>query len=55
MKSKNNFYWQQHGTNQSVVISTHTIVIPCLDVSVINNVADINRSICNENQALQAV
>ena len=34
---------------QSVMISTRTIVHPCLEVSVINNVADIPRSIFNNN------
>ena len=27
-------YWQQHVTNHSVIISTHTIFHPCLEVSV---------------------
>ena len=44
MNSKTNWYWQHHGTNQSVLISTSTIVRPCLDLSVINNGADIPKS-----------
>ena len=44
MKSKTNWYWKQNGTNQSVIISTHTIVFTCIEVSVINNVADIPRT-----------
>ena len=34
-KAKTNWYWQQHKTNQRVIISTHIIVHPCIDVLVI--------------------
>ena len=49
MKPKTNWYWQQHGKNQSVIISTRTIVSPCLEVSFIKNSADITSIICNKN------
>ena len=55
MKAKTNWYWQQHGKNKSFIISTRTIVHPCLEVSVIKNVADITRIIWNKKQARQAV
>ena len=48
MKSKTNWHWKHHGTNQSVILSTHAIVHTCLDVSVFNNVADISNSIRNK-------
>ena len=37
MEENTNWYWQHHGTNQSVIISNHTIAHPCLDMSVIKN------------------
>ena len=49
MKSKTNWYCEQHGKHWSFIISTPTIVHPCLEVSVIKNVSDIPRSICNKN------
>ena len=39
----------------SVITSTHTIVRPCTEVSVINNVSNISSSICNKKQAHQVV
>ena len=43
MKSSKTWYWQQLETKDSVVVATHTIVHPCLDVSTIKYVADIPR------------
>ena len=43
MKSRKTWYWQQLETKDSVVVATHTIVHPCLDVSTIKYVADIPR------------
>ena len=55
MKAKTNSYWQQNGMKQSVMISTRTIVHPCLDNSDLNNYAYITSSVCNKKQARQAV
>ena len=55
MKTKTNFYWRQHRTNQNVIISTRRIVHQCLEMSIINNAADIPRIICNKKQVRQAV
>ena len=41
--------------NHSITISTHTIVHPYPEVSVINNLVDITRSICNKKQAHHTV
>ena len=38
-KAKTNWCRQRYGTNKSIIISTCTISYPCLEVSVINNVA----------------
>ena len=48
-------YWKQLGTNQSVILSTCTIVHKFIEVSDIKNVAVINIIICNKKQARQAV
>ena len=55
VKYKTNLYCKHHATNQSFIISTHTVFHPYIDVAVTKHVADITRSICNETQALQAV
>ena len=49
MRSNTNWYWQQLGTKDSVIIVTRTIAHPCLYVSTIEYVADITRSLCNKN------
>ena len=55
MKSDANCYFQQLRTEDSVIISTHTIFHPCLDVSAIKEVEDIPRSLCNKKQAQKSV
>ena len=55
MKSKTDWYWKNPRTDQSVIISAHTIVCTCLEVSVLNNVADIPRIRFNKKQAHQSV
>ena len=49
MRSNTNWYWQQLGTKDSVIIVTRTIAHPCLYVSTIEYVADITRILCNKN------
>ena len=55
MKAKTNCYCQQNKNIQIVIISTRTIVHPCLDVSARKNVADIPRSIHNKNKAQKVI
>ena len=47
-KSNTNWYCQQLGTNQSVIIATHTSFYPYLDVSTIKYVVDTLISLCNK-------
>ena len=40
MKAKTNDYWKQNKNKQIFIISTRTIVHPCLDVFVVKYVSD---------------
>ena len=53
MKKKEKLVLQAEKNEQDVIILTHTIVHPCLDVSLINNFADIIRSICNNKNNIK--
>ena len=44
-RSNTNWYWQQIGTEASVIIETCTIVHPCLYISTIKDDADTPRSL----------
>ena len=55
MKTNTNCYWQQLENKKSIIITTHTIVHTCIDVSTIEDVADILRMLCNKKQARKDV
>ena len=55
MKANTNWYWQQIRTEESVIIVTHTIVHPCLDMSNIKDVADTPISLCDKEPARKAI
>ena len=42
-KEKEKWYCQQNGSKHIVIVSTRTIVHPCLDVSIVKYVADVHR------------
>ena len=44
IKAINNWYWEPKKSQHIVIVSTHTIFNPCLDISVVIDVADIPRS-----------
>ena len=55
MKFNTNWYWKQLGTKESVIIATHNIVHPCLDLQNIKYVEDITIILWNKKQARKAV
>ena len=55
MKAKTNWHWQCHGIINNDMVSSLTIVHPCLEVSSKKNVADIPRSIYNKKLSGQDV
>ena len=48
MKAKTNWYWKQNSNKENFILSTRTIVHPCLDVSIIKDSTDTPGSICNK-------
>ena len=55
MKASTNWYWQKLGTKEGFIITTRTVVHPCLDVSTIKYVAYIPRRLCNKKQSRKYV
>ena len=55
MKAKTNWYWKPKNHQHVVIVSTPTIVHPCLDVSLVKDVARIPRSFYNISQAREAL
>ena len=45
MIRKKNWYWQQNIDKHIIIISTHTILHPCIDVSIIKYIDNTPRSI----------
>ena len=55
MKANTNWYWQQLGTKEGVIIAICTIVHTLLDVLKIKYFADTPIILCNKKQARKAV
>ena len=55
MKNYTKWYWQQFGTQESIIIENCTIFHPCLDMSSIKDVAEIPISSCNKKKARKSV
>ena len=53
MQEEANWYWEQKNKQQVIIVTTRTIVHPCLYVVAVKYVHDIPRSGCNRNQAKQ--
>ena len=51
MQENTNWYWKQHSLQQNIIVSTRTILHPCLDVVIITDFQDIHKTFCNRIQA----
>ena len=51
MQENTNCYWKQYSLQQTIIVFTHTILHPCLDVFIIRNFQDIPTNIYNRMQA----
>ena len=49
MQENTKWYWEQKQQQNIIIVSTHTIAHPCLDVMVVKYVHDIPISVCNRN------
>ena len=52
MKSNTNLHWETDNNLKIIFLYTCTILHPCAYVSIIIDVTDIPRSVCNNNQVL---
>ena len=50
MQENKYWYWKQEHIQQFIIVTTKTIVHPCLDFVGVKDVHDIPRSVCNINQ-----
>ena len=55
MQVKNNWYWDQHTQQQVIIVTTHTILYPRLEVNAITDIHNISKSVCNRKQAKKAI
>ena len=53
IKENKKCYWEHIQQQQVIIVTTLTILQPCLDVVLVEYVHDIPRSICNRNQSKQ--
>ena len=47
---KNNWYWEKQPLQHTIIVTTHTIIHPRLDVVGIIYVKDIPKNVCNRIQ-----
>ena len=55
VQENTNWYWKQQSLQHNIIVTTCTILHPCLDVIIITDVQDIPNTVCNSNQAKKAI
>ena len=55
MQENTNWYCKQQPLQQTIIVSTRTILHPCLEVITIIDVQYIPRKICGKNKAKKAI
>ena len=55
IKTKTNWYWKPEEIPQNLLVSTQTLVHPCIYISVVIDVANIPSSVVNRNQARRSI
>ena len=55
MQEKTNWYWKQKTLQQTIIVTTQTILHPRLDVIIMIYVQDISKNFCNRIQAKKAI
>ena len=54
-QEKNNCYWKKQPMKKTIIITTHTILHPSLDVITIRYYQDTPKNICNRIQAKKSI
>ena len=55
MQENTNWYWKKQPLQQTIIVTTHTILNPRLDVITIRYVQDTSKNICNRIQARKSI
>ena len=55
MKESSNWYWKRQSLQQNIIVTTLTILHPCLDIVIITYVQDIHKNVCNMIQAKKSI
>ena len=55
MQEEANWYWEQKNKQQVIIVTTRTIVHPCLYVVAVKDVQVITRSVCSRNQSKKSL
>ena len=55
MQENTNWYWKQQPLQQTIIVTTRTILHPRLDVITIRYVQDIHKNFCNSIQAKKSI
>ena len=55
MQENSNLYWKQQSLQQNIIVTTRTILHPCLDVVRIKDVQDIPKTVCNRIKAKKSI
>ena len=55
MQENTNCYWKQQSLQQIIILPTHTIIHPHLDVNIIRYVQDIGKKLFGRSKAKKAI
>ena len=55
MKESNNCFWDQHPQNKVIMVPTCTILHPQVDVTIITDIHDKPKSVCNRTQSKEDI
>ena len=55
MEENSKWYWKEQSLQQNIIVSTCTILHPCLDVFIITDVQDIPKTVCNSIQERKSI
>ena len=55
MQENTNWYWKEQSLQHNIIVPTHRVIHPCLDVVRITDVKEISRTVCNRTQVRKSI
>ena len=55
MQEITNWFWDQHPQQQVIIVPTHKILHPRIDVTAITYIHEVPKSVCNRTQAKTSI